>query len=145
VEHFTDGRRCGLQSAPTCAAPKVLAVGDMHVNSFGTWRDPEARLCWGVDDFDEAYPLAYTNDLVRLASSLKIVIDAEGMSIKFKDGCDAILDGYRKSLRIGGCPVVLAEREQKLGKLGVDSFKPPTDFWSPEGRLGRFQRWCYWL
>ena len=58
----------------------MLAVGDLHVNSFGTWRDAEGRLCWGVDDFDESYPLAYTNDLVRLAASLKIVIDAESLS-----------------------------------------------------------------
>ena len=25
--------------ADLCHAPKVLAVGDLHVNSFGTWRD----------------------------------------------------------------------------------------------------------
>jgi uncharacterized protein (DUF2252 family) len=121
--------------ADLCAAPKVLAVGDLHVNSFGTWRDAEGRLCWGVDDFDEAYPLAYTNDLVRLAASLKIVIDAEGLSIKLKDGCDAILEGYLESLRAGGCPIVLAEREQKLGKLGVDSFKPPSNFWGKLNHL----------
>ena len=46
-------------------APKVLAVGDLHVGSFGTWRDTEGRLSWGIDDFDESYPLPYTNDLVR--------------------------------------------------------------------------------
>jgi uncharacterized protein (DUF2252 family) len=51
-----------------CAAPKVLAVGDLLVNSFGTWRDSEGRLCWGIDDFDESFPLPYTNDLVRLAT-----------------------------------------------------------------------------
>jgi Uncharacterized protein conserved in bacteria (DUF2252) len=121
--------------ADLCGAPKVLAVGDLHVNSFGTWRDAEGRLCWGVDDFDEAYPLAYTNDLVRLAASLKIVIDAEGLSIKLKDGCNAILDGYSDSLRAGGRPIVLAEREQKLGRLGVDSFKPPSNFWEKLNRL----------
>jgi hypothetical protein len=121
--------------ADLCGAPKVLAVGDLHVNSFGTWRDAEGRLCWGVDDFDEAYPLAYTNDLVRLAASLKIVIDAEGLSIKLKDGCNAILDGYSNSFRQGGYPIVLAEREQKLGKLGVESFKPPSNFWEKLNRL----------
>jgi Uncharacterized protein conserved in bacteria (DUF2252) len=121
--------------ADLCSAPKVLAIGDLHVNSFGTWRDAEGRLCWGVDDFDEAYPLAYTNDLVRLAASLKIVIDAEGLSVKLKDGCDAILDGYSDSLGAGGCPVVLAEQEQKLGRLGVDSFKPPSNFWEKMNRL----------
>src|ERR1700678_2502328 len=120
--------------ADLCSGPKVLAVGDLHVNSFGTWRDAEGRLCWGVDDFDEAWPLAYTNDLVRLAASLKIVIDGEGLSIKLKDGCNAILDGYSNSLREGGCPIVLAEEEQKLGKLGVDSFKPPSNFWEKLNR-----------
>jgi uncharacterized protein (DUF2252 family) len=121
--------------ADVCDAPKVLAVGDLHVNSFGTWRDAEGRLCWGVDDFDEAYPLPYTNDLVRLAASLKIVLEGESLSIKFKDGCEAILDGYRQSLAMGGSPIVLAEREQKLGKLGVDSFKPSPDFWRKLDRL----------
>src|ERR1700689_211281 len=53
-------------------APKVLAVGDLHVGSFGTWRDSEGRMSWGVDDFDESYPMAYTNDLVRLATSIKL-------------------------------------------------------------------------
>jgi Uncharacterized protein conserved in bacteria (DUF2252) len=126
--------------ADVCDAPKVLSVGDLHVNSFGTWRDAEGRLCWGVDDFDEAYPLPYTNDLVRLAASLKIVVESESLSIKFKDGCEAILEGYRKSLATGGSPIVLAEREQKLGKLGVDSFKPPPDFWSKLDRLPAVRR-----
>ena len=126
--------------AELCDAPKVLAVGDLHVNSFGTWRDAEGRLCWGVDDFDESYPLAYTNDIVRLAASLKIGIDADSLSIKFRDGCEAILEGYRRSLTEGGCPIVLAEREQKLGKLGIDSFKPPPDFWSKLNRLPAIRR-----
>ena len=116
-------------------APKVLAVGDLHVNSFGTWRDAEGRLCWGVDDFDEAYPLTYTNDLVRLATSMKIVIDAEGLAIKFKDGCEAIVEGYTQTLAVGGCPIVMEENEQKLGKLGVENFKPPKDFWEKLNRL----------
>jgi hypothetical protein len=123
-----------------CRAPKVLAVGDLHVNSFGTWRDAEGRLCWGVDDFDEAYPLPYTNYLVRLAASLKIVIDAGEISIKFKTGCNAILDGYSRSLREGGNPIVLAESDQKLGKLGVDSFKPPSNFWKKLNSLPTIRR-----
>src|SRR5882672_763937 len=49
------------------AAPRVLAVGDLHVENFGTWSDADGRLVWGVNDFDEAYPLPYTQDRVRLA------------------------------------------------------------------------------
>src|SRR5574337_1367356 len=57
-------------------APSVLAVGDLHVENFGTWCDLEGRLIWGVNDFDEAYPMAYTNDLVRLAVSAHLAIAA---------------------------------------------------------------------
>lgn len=110
-------------------APKLLCAGDLHVGSFGTWRDREGRLCWGVDDFDDAYPLAYTNDLIRLAASVKIVTDAESLTIKYGEGCDAILEGYGQALRDGGCPFVLAEHEMNLEKLGLEAIKPPRDFW----------------
>jgi hypothetical protein len=110
-------------------APKVLAVGDLHVGSFGTWRDGEGRLCWGVDDFDESYPLPYTNDLVRLAASVKTVIDSQHLDVKLRDGCDAILQGYEQSMKNGGCPIVLAEHENNLEKLGIDAIRPPADFW----------------
>ena len=33
-------------------APGVLAVGDLHIASFGTWRDAFGRLIQGIDDFD---------------------------------------------------------------------------------------------
>jgi len=118
-------------------APKVLAVGDLHVGSYGTWRDAEGRMCWGVDDFDESYPLPYTNDLVRLAASVKIVVDAKSLTVKFKQGCDAILEGYREALRTGGRPFVLAEQQQTLEKLGIDAIEPPEDFWQKlNGRPG---------
>jgi hypothetical protein len=110
-------------------APRVLAVGDLHVDSFGTWRDVEGRLCWGVDDFDEAYPLPYTNDLVRLAASAKIVIDAEQLVMRFKDACVALLDGYWRTLREGGDPIVLGERDVTLERLGIDAIEAPDDFW----------------
>ena len=110
-------------------APTVLAVGDLHVGSFGTWRDGEGRLSWGVDDFDESYPLPYTNDLVRLAASVKIVIDSEELTIKLKKGCNAIMEGYRETLKRGGFPFVLAEHEKNLEKLGIEAIKAPDDFW----------------
>src|SRR5262245_33803329 len=42
---------------PVRTAKEVLAVGDLHVENFGTWRDAEGRLVWGISDFDEASPL----------------------------------------------------------------------------------------
>src|SRR6185503_14900654 len=45
--------------AELMAAPRVLAIGDLHVENYGTWRDAEGRLVWGINDFDEAFPLPF--------------------------------------------------------------------------------------
>jgi len=111
-------------------APRVLACGDLHVNSFGTWRDSEGRLAWGIDDFDDSYPLPYTNDLVRLAASVKIVKDLGNLTTGLKESCDIILQAYGAALRSGGHPLVLAEHEGTLEKLGIDAIVPPEHFWA---------------
>ena len=59
-------------------APQVLAVGDLHTENFGTWRDGEGRLVWGINDFDEVAVMPYTLDLVRLAASARMAIEYEG-------------------------------------------------------------------
>ncbi|MFI5144403.1 MAG: DUF2252 family protein, partial [Ignavibacteria bacterium] len=61
--------------------PVVAGVGDLHVENFGTWRDLEGRLIWGVNDFDEAYMLPYTNDLIRLTTSAHLAIKANHLKI----------------------------------------------------------------
>lgn len=112
--------------ADLAAAPAVLAVGDLHLENFGTWRDREGRLIWGVNDFDEAYPLPYTNDLVRLAVSAKLAIKTEHLAIKPRDAYDAILTGYTEGLRSGGQPFVLAEHHQWLRDIATQQTARPS-------------------
>src|SRR5260370_2402279 len=50
------------------SVPSVLGVGDLHVENFGTWRDAEGRLVWGVNHFDKTYYQPYINNLIRLTS-----------------------------------------------------------------------------
>ena len=99
-------------------APKVLGVGDLHVENFGTWRDIEGRLAWGVNDFDEACCLPYTNDLVRLAASAYFAIQDRGndLELEFKQACKAIQDGYVAGLE-RQVPFVLAERHDWLRNI----------------------------
>jgi hypothetical protein len=117
------------------SAPRVLAIGDAHAGNYATWRDSEGRLAWGVDDFDESSPLPYTNDLVRLAASAKILVDTANLRLPLRDLCETILDGYAKTLDHGGRPFVLAEREQHLKVLGIREIKPPKGFWEELSRL----------
>ena len=111
-------------------APQVLAVGDLHVENFGTWRDVEGRLVWGINDFDEVYELPYTIDLVRLAASAHIAIRESRLKILAKDACDAILTGYKKSLQTGGVAFVLAEEHEWLRHMVTGILRDPTQFWT---------------
>ncbi|HET6177984.1 MAG TPA: DUF2252 family protein [Candidatus Sulfotelmatobacter sp.] len=111
-------------------APHVLAVGDLHIENFGTWRDIEGRLIWGVNDFDEAHPLAYTNDLVRLAVSAHLAAEMRNLPLKHKDICDAILEGYREALHEGGLPFVLGENNEWLRLIAESELRDPVRFWA---------------
>ncbi|HYL38160.1 MAG TPA: DUF2252 family protein [Bryobacteraceae bacterium] len=110
-------------------APHVLAVGDLHVENFGTWRDVEGRLVWGINDFDEAYELPYGIDLVRLAASAHIAVREARLQIAAKDACDAILAGYKKGLQTGGSPFVLAEKHAWLRSMVTGILRDPVRFW----------------
>src|SRR3984893_13645021 len=99
------------------AAPAVQSVGDLHVENFGTWRDAEGRLIWGVNDFDEVVTLPYTQDLVRLGTSALLAVEESRLTLSARRGCESILAGYTESLRAGGGAAVLAERYRWLPDL----------------------------
>ena len=115
--------------ADAARAPRVLAVGDLHVENFGTWRDIEGRLVWGINDFDEVYEMPYSVDLVRLAASAHIAIRELRLAIAAKDACTAILAGYKKGLEMGGVPYVLAEEHEWLRHMVTGVERDPVQFW----------------
>ncbi len=110
-------------------APQVLAVGDLHIENFGTWRDAEGRLIWGVNDFDEAYELPFTFDLVRLAASVMIARMGPGITINSREACAALLEGYRQAITQGGRPFVLGEHNTWLSALAHNELRNPVNFW----------------
>jgi Uncharacterized protein conserved in bacteria (DUF2252) len=118
-------------------APEVLAVGDLHVENFGTWRDIEGRLVWGVNDFDEAAVLPYTIDLVRLATSAILAIEAGHLTLRPKDACASILQGYEDSLTQGGRPFVLEEENTWLRQIAYSVLRDPVHFWRKMDALPR--------
>jgi hypothetical protein len=77
-----------VRNAGMTFGPHVLAVGDLHVDNFGTWRTAGGGRGWGVNDLDEAAPGPCGNDLVRLAASALVA--------------EALLHGYRG--RLTGAP-----------------------------------------
>src|SRR5579883_1624299 len=124
------------------SAPQVLAVGDLHVENFGTWRDAEGRLVWGINDFDETAHFPYTIDLTRLATSALLAIEENHLHLTADTACAAILEGYLESLEKGGRPYVLAEAHGWLRRLSTGELRNPEKFFQkidalpdPEGPI----------
>lgn len=120
------------QASPeTFKAPLALAVGDLHVENFGTWRDVEGRLIWGVNDFDEITWMPYTCDLVRLATSALLEIAVDHLhNIEPRTACLRIVQGYKDGLRAGGEAFILAEHHPLLREMAVERLKDPEGFWA---------------
>lgn len=124
--------------ASIAKAPRLLAVGDAHVENFGTWRDREGRLVWGVNDFDEAALLPYTNDLVRLAVSGVLARAKGDLRIAVHDLFDAVLLGYSAALSHGGSPFIIEERNHWLRKLAQGNAREPKTYWA---KFTALERW----
>ena len=108
----------------------VLAVGDLHLENFGTWRDAEGRLVWGVNDFDEAYPMAFTNDLVRTATSALLSLHVEPtLKLTPADIFEQLNAGYLAALEEGGEPFILMEKHPKLRRMATQELRQPYEFW----------------
>jgi len=121
-------------------APIVLAVGDLHVANFGTWRDAKDELIWGINDFDEASPSPYTLDLIRLATSVELASEAEELKIKLAEACEAILDGYREGLEKGGEAFVVHGDRDWLSDAYVKSEKSAEKYWEKLNQLPAMER-----
>ena len=121
------------------AAPQVLAIGDLHIENFGTWRDLEGRLIWGVNDFDETWPAPYTVDLVRLLTSAYLAIQGEHLSLSRKNARNAIEQGYRDCVKKGGAPFTLAEHHRWLRMVALNELRDPVVFWKKIASCARFE------
>ena len=108
-------------------APTARAVGDIHIENFGVWRDVEGRLVWGLNDFDEAAIMPACLDLVRLAVSLGLA-ERQAEVPPLEDISVALLDGYREGLHKPR-PVILQEKHHRLRKDLLLGEKDRRTFW----------------
>ena len=109
-------------------ASSLLAVGDLHVENFG------------VNDLDESYPMAYTNDLVRLAVSAHLAIAGNHLAVNVEDACRSILEGYKAGLDAGGRPFVLEEGHNWLREVATGDLRDPVHFWGKMSALVTVRR-----
>lgn len=107
------------------SAPVPLSLGDAHLENFGTWRDAEGRLVWGLNDFDDAAEIPYTSDLVRLAVSVRLAAE---LTVGNREAGEAILEGYEYGLRRRR-PTLLDEKEVWMRDYVAVSDEDRMAFW----------------
>lgn len=117
------------------ALARVAAVGDLHLENFGTWRDLEGRLLWGINDYDEATTLVWSQDLVRLATSAHLAIADDHLALRRREASAAILDGYREGLERGPRTFALEEHNGWLRRVATSELRDPVAFWNKMGAL----------
>jgi hypothetical protein len=129
--YFRWARRIETLCPRLAKAPAVLCVGDVHLENFGTWRDAEGRLVWGVNDFDEAAVMPYAFDLVRLAASAAL---APGLDMSVDHIAAAVLEGYGRGL-VEPRPTLLDENELWMREYVVCSDQKRGEFWDEIDKL----------
>ena len=126
--YFRWARKIGDWCPDLMDAPQVLAVGDLHLENFGTWRDADGRLVWGVNDFDEAAKMPYMLDLVRLVTSIQLA-PRRHPEIGDRAAAHAVLRGYRDGLKDPQAALLL-EGETWLRSYAEPAEGKPEQFWA---------------
>jgi len=65
----------------------VQACGDCHIQNFGAFATPERNVILDLNDFDETLPAPWEWDVKRLAASLVLAAQANGLSDDFGGDC----------------------------------------------------------
>jgi hypothetical protein len=123
--YFRWARQIGTVCPELMEAPQILCVGDLHLENFGTWRDADGRLVWGVNDFDEAAIMPYPLDLVRLAASIRLAPDR---AVDNRKAAAVLLEGYFEGLKRPQ-PALLDEGETWLRPYAIGSDLESGKFW----------------
>ncbi|MBR1145551.1 DUF2252 family protein [Bradyrhizobium sp. AUGA SZCCT0431] len=123
--YFRWARKIGDWCPELMDAPQLLSVGDLHLENFGTWRDADGRLVWGVNDFDEAAVMPYVLDLVRLAASIQL---APNPAVDLRHAANALLRGYRDGLKAPR-PALLFEDQSWLRPYAEPEEDKLKEFW----------------
>ncbi|POX55297.1 DUF2252 domain-containing protein [Streptomyces sp. Ru71] len=79
---FYRGTPAVMASDLACGPNSGLIVqlsGDAHLSNFGLFASPERHLVFDLDDFDETLPGPFEWDIKRLAASLVIAADENGL------------------------------------------------------------------
>lgn len=112
-------------------APTVAIVGDCHALNAGTYRGPDGKAVWGLNDFDQSEMGSPEWDLERLGVSLYVASRSDGKSSEEALALvDKMAHSYLKALGKNGpayltseeAPAVIGDLIKKAGSRSHEHF-----------------------
>ena len=105
---------------------EVQLCGDAHVLNFGLWATPERNLNFDLRDFDETLPGPFEWDVARLAASLVVAAQANGLKRAKGDAAvRAAVDAYRRRMHsYASLPEIDIWYDGMQAEHFVDFFEP---------------------
>lgn len=74
--------------------------GDLHMENFGAFQNEKGEIVYDVNDFDEGYIGSYLYDVLRMATSIALYCEAQGLSEEQQKGrIETYLDAYYDQLK----------------------------------------------
>lgn len=84
------------------AAPAVWCCGDLHLENFGSYKGDNRLVYFDINDFDEAALAPASWELVRLATSVHVGLEAQGVAPGRAGALvEELLDQYALALACG--------------------------------------------
>lgn len=108
---------------------QVQLCGDAHLSNFGLYATPERQLTFDVNDFDETYPGPFEWDVKRLAASLVVAAQGNGLSPKdakeIAQGCAA---EYRTTMAdLSSTSTLQGWYAHAISTPGLEQLRPHLD------------------
>lgn len=98
--------------------PTLTLAGDCHLGNFGTLRDRNDQVFWGLNDFDQAGPGRPEADLCRAGVSLLLLCHRQDWDSKTAEKLiDRLTHHYRKGLEDSPAGVLGLDRESARGPV----------------------------
>jgi uncharacterized protein (DUF2252 family) len=125
------------------AAPAVWCCGDLHLENFGSYKGDNRLVYFDINDFDEAALAPATWELVRLAASIHLSVEGQGMQEARAAGLvEQLIVQYAQTLACGKAGWIERDTAQGIVRELLDQLRERkrVDFLNSRTRFVRKRR-----
>lgn len=125
------------------AAPAVWCCGDLHLENFGSYKGDNRLVYFDINDFDEAALAPTTWELVRLAASIHISLEGQGLQeARAAALVEQLVAQYAQTLACGKAGWIERDTAQGIVRELLDQLRERrrVDYLNSRTRLVRKRR-----